>query len=173
MSAIVVFFSRAGENYIGGRKQLLSIGNTKILAEKINRYLAIPAYQLTPSLPYPENYDEVVQQAEREKQGLIRVDYQEVVIDFKDVDTIFLGFPNWWGTYPQIIAAFLADHDLENKVIYPFCTHEGSAFGSSLEDLRRVCPGAEIKTGLAFRGSKVNCADTAVENWLLDYQNKH
>ena len=69
-----------------------------------------------------------------------------------------------------MVAAFLADHDWKNKVIYPFCTHEGSAFGSSIQDLRRACPQAEIKTGLAVRGSKVSCADTAVKNWLLAYQ---
>lgn len=54
-------------------------------------------------------------------------------------------------------------------MIYPFCTHEGSAFGSSLEELSPVCSGAEIKTGLAIRGSKSERADTAIKNWLLSY----
>lgn len=170
MAAIVLFFSRAGENYINGKKQMISIGNTAVLAEKISCELDIPTYPLAPTIPYSENYDEAVQKAGTEKDTLERVEYEKLSIDFDKVDTIFLGFPNWWGTYPRVVATFLADHDWENKVIYPFCTHEGSAFGSSIQDLRRTCPQAEIKTGLAVRGSKVSCADTAVRNWLLAYQ---
>lgn len=169
MSAVIIYFSRAGENYINGRKQMTSIGNTAVLAEKISSQLAISAFQLSPKIPYSDNYDETVQAAEKEKITSVRVDYEELSIDLTQVDTVFLGFPNWWGTYPRVVATFLADHDWNNKTIYPFCTHEGSAFGSSIQDLQKECVGAEIKTGLAVRGSKAAHSDTAVKNWLLSY----
>lgn len=169
MSTVIIYFSRAGENYINGQKQMISIGNTAVLAEKISSQLAISAFQLSPKIPYSDNYDEAVQAAEKEKNAAARVDYEELPIDLTQVDTVFLGFPNWWGTYPRVVAAFLADHNWQNKTIYPFCTHEGSAFGSSIQDLQEECVGAEIKTGLAVRGSKVAHSDTAVKNWLLSY----
>ena len=169
MSAVIIYFSRAGENYINGRKQMTSIGNTAVLAEKISSQLAISAFQLSPKIPYSDNYDETVQAAEKEKITSVLVDYEELSIDLTQVDTVFLGFPNWWGTYPRVVATFLADHDWNNKTIYPFCTHEGSAFGSSIQDLQKECVGAEIKTGLAVRGSKAAHSDTAVKNWLLSY----
>ncbi|MGM0168416.1 hypothetical protein IGI39_004171 [Enterococcus sp. AZ135] len=169
MTTAVIFFSRAGENYINGRKQSISVGNTEILAEKISNELGVETYRLSPMIPYSENYDEAVQKAEKEKQDSTQVAYEELSIDFEQVDTVFLGYPNWWGTYPQVVATFLANHDWKNKVIYPFCTHEGSAFGSSIQDLQRACTEAEIKTGLAVRGSKADRADTAVKNWLLAY----
>lgn len=169
MSAVIIYFSRTGENYINGRKQMVTIGNTAILAEKISSQVAISAYQLSPRIPYSDNYDEAVQAAEKEKNAAARVDYEELPIDLSQVDTIFLGFPNWWGTYPRVVATFLADHNWENKTIYPFCTHEGSAFGSSIQDLQEECVGAEIKTGLAVRGSKAAQSDTAIKNWLLSY----
>lgn len=111
MAAIVLFFSRAGENYINGKKQMISIGNTAVLAEKISCELDIPMYPLAPTIPYSENYDEAVQKAGTEKDTLERVEYEKLPIDFEQVDTVFLGFPNWWGTYPRVVAAFLADHD--------------------------------------------------------------
>ena len=133
--------------------------------------MAIESYELLPKIAYSESYDEAVQQAEKEKQASARIDYEKLPIDLTQVDSIFLGFPNWWGTYPQIISTFLADQEWKNKVIYPFCTHEGSAFGSSIQDLQVACSGAEIKTGLAVRGSKVDRSEIAVRNWLLAYSN--
>lgn len=167
MTAVVIFFSRAGENYIYGKKQQILVGNTAVLAEKISRSLGIESFPLVPQNPYSEKYEETLQRSQAEKQRSQRVDYQELSFDFQKVETFFLGFPNWWGTYPRIIATFLADHAWEHQVIYPFCTHEGSSFGSSIQDLKSACPKATIKTGLALRGSKVAGGDTAVRNWLL------
>ena len=170
MTACIIYFSRAGENYIDGQKQQLIVGNTTILAEKIREHIGIPIYALIPILQHLDSYDKAVQKAKVEKQTSAWIDYEELSVDLKEVETVFLGFPNWWGTYPRIIATFLANQDLENKTIYPFCTHEGSAFGSSIQDLTEACSGAEIKTGLAVRGSKVNHSDTALANWLLAYE---
>ncbi|MGX7204915.1 flavodoxin [Enterococcus pingfangensis] len=169
VKAVIIFFSRAGENYINGKKQIITTGNTAILAGKIQQKLNLPVYELTPRIPYSMQYDEVVQKTEEEKQQFAQVDYEELSLELEQVETVFLGFPNWWGTYPRVIAAFLAANNWKNKTIYPFCTHEGSAFGSSIEDLEKSCPGAEIKLGLAVRGSRVEQSGTAVKNWLKTY----
>lgn len=170
MTTAIIYFSRANENYINGKKQMLLIGNTAVLAQKLSERLKLSSYQIIPKVPYSIDYEETVQKANREKQNASQVAYEAIEIDLKEVETVFLGFPNWWGTYPRIIATFLANQDWENKTIYPFCTHEGSAFGSSIQDLTKACPGAEIKTGLAVRGSKTNHSDTALANWLLAYE---
>ena len=52
------------------------------------------------------------------------------------------------------------------KVVKPFSTHEGSGLGFSMSDIRRYCVGAEIKEGLAIRGSDVNNAKQQLENWI-------
>ena len=70
-------------------------------------------------------------------------------------EEIFLGFPNYWGTMPAPVFSFLEHVDLAGKIIRPFCTYEDSGFGHSLEDLRRACPGALVKEGLALRGADV------------------
>lgn len=66
----------------------------------------------------------------------------------------------------MILASFLKDHRLEGKSIFPFCTHEGSGFGNSLEDFKKTCPEATVYPGLAVRGSRVAKADIAIRNWL-------
>ncbi|PQD38933.1 hypothetical protein CUM72_04955 [Enterococcus durans] len=70
------------------------------------------------------------------------------------------------GCYPQAVESFLATTSTTKKIIYPFCTHEGSSFGHSLDQLRKACPEAMIKTGLAIRGSRVSKADQTIDNWL-------
>ncbi|HFD1635909.1 TPA: hypothetical protein QFF48_002184 [Enterococcus faecium] len=55
---------------------------------------------------YPESYDETVKRVKYEKKGNMRVAYQDITHDRSKIDTRFLGHPNWWGSYPRIIATF-------------------------------------------------------------------
>jgi flavodoxin len=70
-----------------------------------------------------------------------------------EYDTIFVGFPNWWGTMPMAMFTFLERYDLSGKKIVPFCTNEGSGMGISERDLKRICVGATVEKGLPIRGS--------------------
>ncbi|MHC5215022.1 flavodoxin [Enterococcus sp. LJL128] len=169
MTAVIIFFSRAGENFVKGKKQYILVGHTEVVARKISAKLKIPAYPLLPVTPYPKDYEEVVQLAAEEKQQSLRICYEKLPVNFKDVTHVFLGFPNWWGSFPRVVGTFLEDMNWENKIIFPFCTHEGSAFGSSMQDLEKACAGAEIKTGLPIRGSRTELSDTAIKNWLLSF----
>lgn len=170
LNPVVVYFSRAGENFINGVSQKIPIGNTEVLAHKIIDQLNCPFIRLKEIENYPDSYDETVKQAELEKKGNTRVAYQKIELDRSKIDTLFLGYPNWWGSYPRIISTFLEDFDTDGLIIYPFCTHEGSAFGSSLNELKNQCPNADIRCGLPVRGSRVQRADVAIENWLLAYK---
>ena len=165
MAAILVC-SRAGENLIEGQLKKLGIGNTQILAEKLSEQLQCPLYPLAPVEPYPESYQAMVEQAQKEKATNDFPRYQTVPSAFFKERILFVGFPNWWGSYPRIVASFLKDHYFDGKIIFPFCTHEGSGFGNSLEDFKKTCPEALIYPGLAIRGSRVNKADTAIQNWV-------
>ena len=170
MKAAVVFFSRAGENFINGKTKKIAIGNTVVFAQKVAALLDTECIKLKEVERYPEKYEEAVKRAENEKKQLSRITYHPIDLERSEIDALFLGYPNWWGSYPQIIASFLADFNTEGLEIYPFCTHEGSAFGHSLADLRKQCPKAKINGGLPIRGSRVERSDLAIENWLLPYK---
>lgn len=163
---IVIYFSRKYENIINGQIHSLTIGNTAIIAKKIAEQLNIEAVEITPIEEYPKNYQETVDYAKKEKIEQARPKYQLESLDLAKYNEVIIGYPNWWGTYPMIIASFLEDYNLSGKILYPFCTHEGSALGTSIDDLRKTCPDALIKQGLAIRGSKVAMADNAVKHWV-------
>lgn len=162
--AAIVYFSRAEENLINGTHQLLTKGNIQIVAEKIALKVNGQIYGVETIDPYPSRYPEAVAKAKLEKSISPRI--QAISSGILTESIIFLGYPNWWGCYPQAVESFLATTSTTKKIIYPFCTHEGSSFGHSLDQLRKACPEAMIKTGLAIRGSRVSKADQTIDNWL-------
>ncbi|MGL4697510.1 flavodoxin [Enterococcus larvae] len=162
----VIYYSRSGENYVNGQLKQLSKGNTMVVAEKIADYLEAELIRLIPKKDYPDDYQEMVELAEQEKKVQKHPEYQTIIQDISNYDELFIGYPNWWGTFPQVIATFLKQQELSGKTIYPFCTHEGSAMGTSVSDMIRLCPNAKIETGLAVRGSKAAVSDKTIANWL-------
>lgn len=116
--------------------------------------------------PYPAGYDETTDVALKEQHANARPKLSTHVDRMEDYDTIFLGYPNWWGTIPMAVCAFLEEYKLSGKTIVPFCTHEGSRLGSSERDIAKLCPGARLLGGLAIRGSSVERARKDVNDWL-------
>lgn len=151
---------------MSGKLENLTVGNTEAAAGKIASKRGSKPFELEPEAPYPNSYQETIKQAEGERQRGTPIPYSIEGLDLNDYDTIFLGYPNWWGGLPQIVVSFLQDHEWQGKTIYPFCTHEGSGMGSSVEELRKLCPEATIKDGLPIRGSRVERSDTAIKHWL-------
>ena len=81
-------------------------------------------------------------------------------------DTIFVGYPNWWGTMPMAMFTFLEHFDLSGKRILPFCTNEGSGMGSSERDLKKACKGAKVESGLSIHGAEAANSHSKVEKWV-------
>ena len=86
--------------------------------------------------------------------------------DLSKYDRIYLGYPNYCGTMPMAVYTFLEQGDFSGKTICPFCTHEGSGLGRSERDIKRLCPGASVKPGLALHGGSVGNALPALQAWL-------
>jgi flavodoxin len=161
---LVVYFSRAGENYNVG---FLKTGNTAVIAEYIHERLSgSDIFIIEPAIPYPDKYNECTEVAKKEKNENARPVIKSHIPDINKYDIIYIGYPIWWGTMPQIIFTFLEEYNLSGKTIIPFCTHEGSSFGSSNSDLRKKCPKSKFIEGLAVRGSDVKKAQKEVNAWV-------
>ena len=87
-----------------------------------------------------------------------------------EYDVIYLGYPNYWNTMPMAVFTFLEQYDFTGKVIRPFCTHEGSGLGSSIQDIRKLCPQAAVTPGLALRGGSAEHSRQEIESWLQEGQ---
>ena len=79
--------------------------------------------------------------------------------------TVFVGFPNWWNSLPMPVVTFLENCKLDGKKIVPFVTSEGSEWGSTLSEVKKICKGSTFGEGLSLQGSKVSASKNEVIKW--------
>lgn len=166
MSALIAYFSRADENYFGGVLKTISVGNTETVAKKLSRLTGANLFKIEPVTPYSESYDECIAQAQDDQKRNARPELKSYPENLDEYDTIYLGYPNYWGTMPMPVFTFLEHFDLSEKTIKPFCTHEGSGMGRSEADIKKLCPDSRVENGLAVKGSKAAEAEKELKKWL-------
>jgi flavodoxin len=164
--SIVVYFSRNGNNYLDGNIVKLPIGNTEVVAKKIQGMTGSDIFKIRTVRSYPDDYTETTNVAQEEKKNNARPELAERMNDMDAYKVIFVGYPNWWGTMPMALFTFLESYDFSGKTIAPYCTHEGSGIGNSERDIKKLCPKATVLSGLAIRGGNVNKADKDLADWL-------
>lgn len=174
---LIVYFSRA-ENVIQDENldavssasiNLVDdkvVGNMKILADYIQEKTNGDLFSIQTVELYSQDYDETTDQAKEEQNNNSRPELMNHIDNMDNYDIIFLGYPNWWGTIPMAVSSFLEEYDFGNKVIAPFCSHEGSRLGRGPEDIASLCPTATIMEGFEIRGSSVIDGKTDIENWI-------
>lgn len=141
-------------------------GNTHEIAGQIHENIDSSIFEIVPINPYPSDYNEVVEQAQKELRDGYRSKLKTEVENMESFDVIFIGYPNWWGTIPMPVATFLSQYNLSGKNIVPFCTHGGSRLGRSVVDITKFCPQSTILNGLAVRGGNVKNAHNSISKWL-------
>lgn len=166
MSALVAYFSRADENYVSGQLKDIDVGNTEVIAHMIEKLTDADSFKIDPIQPYAKDYNTCIEQAKQDQKRQARPELTDYLPSLDPYDTIYLGYPNYWGTMPMPVFTFLEHYDWKGKKIRPFCTHEGSRMGSSVRDLKKACPQAEIGDGFSIYGSQVQGAEAEVRSWL-------
>lgn len=163
---LIVYFSRKGNNYVNGAIRQLSVGNTEVAAKMIQQITGADMFPIKPVVEYSDDYHECTEEAQEDKRSNARPEFKNALDNIDEYDTIYLGYPNYWGTMPMHVFTFLEKYDFTGKTIKPLCTHEGSGMGNSERDIKKLCPGAKVESGLAIHGSDVNNAKAAIERWI-------
>lgn len=166
MPALIVYYSRADENYVNGQLKVLSTGNTEIAAGIVCELTGADLFKLKPARPYSSDYNTCIAEAKEDQRRNARPELRQYPETVEGYNTIYLGYPNYWGTMPMAVFTFLEHFDFSGKAIFPFCTHEGSGMGASEQDIRRLCPGARVKRGLALHGGSVGGSREIIKSWL-------
>jgi Flavodoxins len=162
---LIAYYSRKGQNYVNGDIVNLSVGNTEVVAKKIQAINGGDLFHIDTINPYPIDYMETTNVAKLELRQNARPELSDTVRNMDDYDTIYLGYPNWWGTFPMAIFTFLESYNFSGKTIIPFCTHEGSGMGGE-RDIIKLCPNAILFKGIAIRGEAVTSSDKIIQSWL-------
>ena len=138
MGALIAYFSRRGENYVSGKLKELSVGNTEVAAGMLQQLTGADLFQLEPVHEYPKSYNACIDEAQADQLRDARPELKRYPESLDGYDTIYLGYPNYWGTMPMQVFTFLEHFDFSGKTICPFCTHEGSGIGRSEADINII-----------------------------------
>ena len=163
--ALVVFFSHAGDNYAVGN---IEVGNTKIVADYISEITGADQFEIVTHKYDGMAYTPLINLAQEEARKGELPPYEGEIADLSQYDTVFIGGPVWWGTYPQVMFTFFKNHenDLKGKTVIPFTTHEGSGLANCVEDVKEAFPGANVTKGFSIYGHDVRSGKNKVEKWL-------
>ena len=163
--SLVVYYSRKGGNYFPGGIKSIEKGNTEIAAEFVAKAVDADLFEIEPVKPYSDDYNTCCDEAKAELKANARPAIKAFMDDFDAYDTIFVCYPNWWGTIPMCVLTFLDHYDLSGKTIAPLCTNEGSGLGNSVTDLKRNYPSAVFADGFALRGHQAAKSENAIAKW--------
>ena len=163
---LIAYYSRADENHFGGAMRYVQVGNTEIVCNIMKELLPADSFKIEMKNPYSPVYMTCIDEAKKDLRAKARPELISMPDSIDEYDTIILAYPNYWGTMPMAVFTFLENYDFSGKTILPLCTNEGSGMGGSEHDIKRTCPGATVKSGLAITGSSAANSKSAVLRWL-------
>ena len=166
MADLIAYFSRRYENYVNGTIRNLDVGNTEIAAGIVQTFTGADLFKIEPLQEYSRNYNECIAQAQADQRRGARPELKEYPKSLDQYDRIYLGYPNYWSTMPMAVFTFLEHFDFTGKIILPFCTHEVGGMGSSEQDIKRICPEAEVRNGLAIFGGSAEHSKEDIRTWI-------
>ena len=146
------------------------LGNTQYMAQVIAENTNSDIFKIEPSIPYPTDHTTLVNQASEEKQDKARPAIKNKIENLDKYDTIYIGYPNWWGDMPMILYAFFESYDFSGKTIITFNTHGGSGFSNTVSTIRSLEPDANVIEGLSISRDHIQDAEQKIVEWVTGLQ---
>lgn len=145
-------------------------GNTRAVAEQIAGLTGGDLFEIVPAQPYSSadlNYNDKSSRCYVEMHDQAsRPAIARTVPNFAEYKTFYIGYPNWWNTFPRIINTFLEAHDFSGKIIRPFCTSGGSGVEKSVADIKKLVPTAIVRDGLLVPGVSARSSGERIASWV-------
>ncbi len=143
-------------------------GATEQVAREFAQRIGSDMVEIEAKLPYNGTYDETIARCLKEREANELPELNELNVDLAAYDTIFLGYPIWFGTYALPMASFVKNNDFAGKTIVPFCTFGSGGLNASMKDLKAALPAAKICQGYGVRNARVAKAPAEVERFLIE-----
>lgn len=163
-------------NQIADRKTLVvyysATGNTKEAAEYIASATGGDLFELVPVEPYSDedlNWNDENSRVvyEHDNPGERNVPLVAATVDnFDEYDTVFIGFPIWWGIAAWPVNGFIEANDFTEKTVIPFCTSASSGLGDSGQLLKEAAGNGIWLEGKRF-SSRVS--ETDISEWVKSF----
>ncbi len=159
--SLVIYFSRADENYAVG---YIDKGNTEYIAEFVRDITNADLFKVEPLVPYSKEYNICIQEA---KQRVGNAPIKNSIDDISKYEVIYIMTPVYWGTMAPELETAIKDLDFTGKTVRVVTTHEGSGLANVPNDVKKVCKGANVlDDAIAIRGADCKNARNKIESWV-------
>ena len=144
-------------------------GNTETAANYIAQATGGDIFEITPAEPYTSDDlnwtdDNSRVSREHEDESLRDVELTTTEVENWDsYDTVFIGYPIWWGIAAWPVDGFVEANDFTGKTVIPFCTSSSSGLGESGELLAELAGTGDWQEGQRFRSS---ASQEDVNEWV-------
>lgn len=144
-------------------------GNTKMIAEQIQKKLECDILEIKPVVPYSTDYQTVVDEEQNNESAKKTPEIEKIDVDLSKYDEIIIGSPVWWYTIAPVIRTFLKENDLSGKTIKPFATNAGW-LGRTFKEIKDLCPNSNVENGVnivfeSYSDNLVTSPDE-IDNWI-------
>ena len=144
-----------------------AVGRIRAVADMIQDKVGGELFSIQTSVVYPADGAELIDYAAEEQANNARPALTTHIENLDQYDTIFIGYPNWWGDMPQVLYSFFDEYDFSGKTIIPFNVHNGSRFSRTIQTIEELEPGATvIEDGFTVSEQTVADAASDVAAWL-------
>jgi flavodoxin len=140
--------------------------NTKGVATEIAIRLGADLAEIVPVELYDGDFHATIERGKKELDEAAYPEIQPLDVDVANYDVVFLGYPIWFGTYAPPVFTWLDQVDLSGKKVVPFCTFGSGGLESSLVDLAKAEPDAEILTGYGVRAARLEAMPNEIDQFL-------
>lgn len=144
-----------------------AVGRIRAVADMIQDKVGGELFSIQTSVVYPADGAELIDYAAEEQANNARPELITHIENLDQYDTIFIGYPNWWGDMPQVLYSFFDEYDFSGKTIIPFNVHNGSRFSRTIQTIEELEPGTTvIEDGFTVSEQTVADAASDVAAWL-------
>lgn len=155
MKVLVVYYSATGSTERVAEYIASETGGDLFRIEPVESYTSS-------DLNWRDRASRVVR--EHEDESLRNVELVKTIPDnWDEYDTIFIGYPIWWGIAAWPLNNFIKDNDFTGKMVIPFCTSASSGLGSSAGLLEEAAGGGIWESGHRFASS---VSESDVKAWV-------
>lgn len=141
---------------------------TKAVAEEIQNRVGADIDSIQVEEPYDGTYDETIKRCQKEMEENILPKLKALNVDLAKYDTIYLGYPVWFGTYARPMMAFIKSTKLDGKVIVPFCTFGSGGLNTTCDSLKADQPNATILAGYGVRNARIASMPKEIDRFLKE-----
>jgi flavodoxin len=143
-------------------------GTTKAVAEELQKQLGADIEAIEAVEPYSGDFQATIERCNKERESGQTPALKALQLNIADYDTIYLGYPIWFGTYAMPIATLVKEQDFEGKTIIPFCTFGSGGLNTSTANLEKALPKAKILKGYGVRTARVASAAKELNRFLIE-----